>query len=157
MVKGITISSFKKWQPAAMATLAAIWILVLIAAISMHLSDNQFISRDELYRNLSELQSYAQEGRYLAQYAKENKVSRKYVEAYAGSLQESTESIAEKLDEHPHATRLDEKVKNSMDLAETLSDNLQTISSAPQNEWPEGMVRQFADTNDNLSSLQESL
>src|SRR5438105_8422385 len=93
-----------RWKVRAGLTLVlTILIFTASVATAQHLADDQFIGQDELKQNLQELESYTAEAQYLTQYYQSKSAWRPYVETYASQLKDATQSIIEKLNQHPHA------------------------------------------------------
>jgi hypothetical protein len=134
--------------------LATIFIGVL--AFQQHLADAQFISGDELKRNVQTLQSYSAEAGLLSQYAANDSSPRPYTVTYAGSLQDGTDSIVKKLQEHPHSRGLDGDVLSCIELAQELSDQLNQLATEPKSQLLGG-DNQFHSLSESFQNLGDEL
>jgi hypothetical protein len=123
--------------------LATAFILAL--ALVQHQVDDQFITSDELKRNAQELESFSAEASLISQYSINGKAPRAYVESYGSSLLESTDSIRQKLQEHPHSKAITNQLERCLFLASDLSAHLDQLATAPRS--------QLGDSSAQLDSL----
>jgi hypothetical protein len=135
-----------------LAIMFIVGVLILVFAYEQHLADAQFISNDELKQNLQQLQSYSAEASYLSQHVHDNSAPSAYVAAYSDSLQEASDSIAQKLEEHPHSDNLEDKVQQTISLAQSLSYNLNQLGTEPttQLDGSTTMFKNLAQTSQQL-------
>jgi len=131
-------------------------LFITVMAFEQHLVDAQFISGDELKRNVQELQSFSAEAGLLSQYTVSKSAPRPYTEAYADSLQRATDSISRKLVAHPHSQSLDNDVQTCLQLTGQLSDQLQQLAREPADQV-HGSPAKFKDLSDSFSSLEQQL
>ena len=146
----------KGWSYFALTVLFIVGLLVTVFAYEQHLADDQFIGQDELKQNLQQLASYSAEAAYLSQYLHKNSAPQSYVSAYAASLEDASNSINEKLSEHPHGDNLDDKVAETMDLAQSLSSNLDQLSTEPVVQL-DGSTLTFQQLADATQKLEQTL
>jgi hypothetical protein len=120
------------------------------------LADAQFIGQDELKQSVEQLVSYSAEATYLSQHVHNNSAPRPYTSVYADSLQEASDSIAEKLVEHPHADVVDQSVAKTINLAQSLSGYLNQLGTEPVNQLG-GSTGWFTDINVSAQQLEKTL
>jgi hypothetical protein len=126
-------------------------------AWAQHVADDQFIGQDELKQNLQELESYSAEGKYLAQYYQNKSAARPYVQGYGSQLQDAVDSTSQKLSEHPHADSLDDKVQQTISLANQLSDQLDELINEPRSQLPSQADQPFDQISEQFQNLEQGL
>jgi Tfp pilus assembly protein PilO len=133
--------------------------LIFTAGIAwaQHVADDQFIGQAELKQNLQELESYSAEGKYLSQYYQNKSAARAYVQAYSSQLQEAADSASQKLSEHPHADALDDKVSQTISLANQLSGQFEQLMTEPNSQLPPHADQAFDQLSDQFQSLEAGL
>jgi hypothetical protein len=146
----------KGWSYLALTVLFFAALVVSIFAFEQHLADTQFITGDELKQSLEQLGSYSAEATYLSQHVHDNSVPQPYLSAYSDSLQEASDSIAQKLVEHPHSDNVDEKVAQTINMSQSLSDYLNQLGTEPVNQL-QGSTHWFKDINKSAQRLEDSL
>jgi Tfp pilus assembly protein PilP len=147
------------WVNVVLVVIFAAMVFVVGVATAQHQADDQFIGQNELKRAVEDLESYTSEARFIAQHYHQHSAPRPYVEAYSDQLKEAVDSLAQKLDEHPHADVLDDKVSQTIDLAGQLSNQLNEISTQPESQLQpaDKMDQFFEQISDNLQDLEEDL
>jgi hypothetical protein len=131
-------------------------IFIGVMAFVQHLNDTQFITSDELKRNIQQLESYSAEASLLSQYTTKKVSPRPYTEAYSASLQDATDSITQRLMEHPHRHNLEDKVQNSVELSGELSYQLNRLETEPTAQL-NGNHAEFEQLSTQLQSLEQAL
>jgi hypothetical protein len=120
-------------------------VFILILALVQHQVDDQFITSDELKRSTQELESFSAEASLVSHYTIKKEAPRQYVEAYSSNLLESTDSIRQKLQEHPHSKAITRQLRTCLGLAAQLSAHLDQLSTVPRS--------QLGDTSAQLDTL----
>lgn len=148
-----------QWVPVILACFVVVIVFVSGMAIAQHQADDQFITTDELQRSLEELQSYSEEAGLLSQYTLSKSAPRPYTQAYANSLKEATDSLVEKLNEHPHANKLDNNVSDTINIAYGLSQQLDALQNQPIEQLgpSKDFTGSFSDISDQLQQLEQQL
>ena len=146
----------KGWSYLVLTVLFLIGTLITVFAYEQHLADTQFISGDELKQSIQQLVSYSAEATYLSQHVHDNSAPKAYVSTYASSLQDASDSLVQKLQEHPHADNIDAAVSQAVALGQELSDNLQQLGAEPSSQL-EGSMITFAAINQDAQNLEDSI
>jgi uncharacterized coiled-coil DUF342 family protein len=145
------------WVHIGLAVIFICLIFTVGIAWAQHVADDQFIGQDQLKQNLQELESYSAEAKYLAKYYQNKSAARPYVQAYGSQLQDAVDSASQKLSEHPHADSLDDKVQQTIDLANQLSDQLDEIINEPLAQLPPAADQPFDQISEQFQNMEEGL
>lgn len=116
--------NIRQWINFSIAIITGVIVFIVWLAIALHVADEQFITDDELQRNLVQLQSYTAESQVLDRYTRQGSTLSNYSSAYASSLKNATDDIAEKLTDHAHQRSLSPQVSTTIRLADLLSERL---------------------------------
>ena len=149
-------NNLQQWANVCLAAALTLLIFILGLSVVQHQADVQFITRDELEQNLQQLQSYSTEAALLAKYSQQASAPHPYTEAYASTLQEATDSISKKLNEHAHLTALDAQIATTIGLANKLSEHLTKLSTEPSQQM-RGMDQQLQNLGDQLEKAKAAL
>lgn len=79
----------RQWTNVAVGVILAGMAFIIWIATALHLADEQFITDDELQRNLQQLQSYTAESQVLDRYTRQGSALHPYTLVYASSLKKS--------------------------------------------------------------------
>jgi hypothetical protein len=131
-------------------------VFILIMALVQHQVDDQYITSDELKRSAQELESYSAEASIVSQYTVKKEAPRQYVEAYSSNLLESTDSIRQKLQEHPHNRTIAGQLQACLGLAAQLSSRLDQLSTVPRSQLGD-MPAQLDNLAGKFQKLEENL
>jgi uncharacterized protein YaaN involved in tellurite resistance len=147
------------WIHVGLAVIIAGLLFTVGIATAQHLADDQFIGDDELKQSLQQLESYTSETKFLSQEYYRQSAPRPYVEAYGSDLQKAVDNTSQKLNEHPHADSLDDKVKQAIDSANQLSDQLNELITEPLSQLPpQPQANQTLEQlSDSFQNLEQSL
>jgi hypothetical protein len=148
-------NSPKGWMNLVLLMLFLIGVFIAVLGAVQHQNDEQFISNDELKNSVKQLESYSAEAGLLLQYTLRRSAPRPYTQTYGSSLTEATDSITQKLQEHPHADSIDRQVARTIDLSEQLSDQLNDLSIQPRDQLPQDQP--FQTIGDKLQALEAML
>ncbi len=146
-----------QWINLSLITMVLVLIFISGIAVAQHQADDQYISNDELKQNLAELQSYSAEAGLLSSRAQSNSAPRAYTEAYSAALAKATESVADKLSQHPHKNTLKKQVAQTIDIANQLSGSLSMLGKQPNDQLPPHFSKTFEELADQSQTLQEAL
>jgi hypothetical protein len=149
--------NLKQWTYIAIGLGLTALVLLTGLAAAQHLSDEQFIGSNELQDEVQQLKSYTAETVFLYTYSEKDSTPRPYVQAYASSLQDATDSVTQKLTEHPHAFSIDEKVQSTIEQGHQLSSLLDTLATQPKSQLPPDHAQTLEDLTTKLQNTEDEL
>jgi hypothetical protein len=147
--------NLKQWVNVALAATFLLGVFLAVLAGAQRLNDDQFIGPEELKNSVQELESYSAEADQLHHYTLSDSAPRPYSQTYGSALQEATDSITQKLQEHPHADTIDKQVDRTISLSERLSKQLNRLSTEPHSQLPGANA--FQSTSDKLQLLEQDI
>jgi uncharacterized membrane-anchored protein YhcB (DUF1043 family) len=150
-------NNLKQWTYIIIAACLGLLVALTGLATAQHLSDEQFITSDELQDDAQQLKSYTAETVFLYHYTEQKSAPRPYVQAYASSLQDATDSVTQKLSEHPHDFSIDAKVQQTIEQGNTLSELLHELATQPTAQMPKNYADTLEDLTNKLQKTGDSL